>query len=67
MPETVLGPTETEELVRQHALRVLARLVRRYGGFDACEDAMQEALVAATVQWRCTACWSTCHPDPSSV
>jgi RNA polymerase sigma factor (sigma-70 family) len=26
-------------------------LVRRYGHFDACEDATQEALLAAAVQW----------------
>jgi RNA polymerase sigma factor (sigma-70 family) len=25
--------------------------VRRYGHFDACEDAVQEALLAATTQW----------------
>jgi RNA polymerase sigma factor (sigma-70 family) len=31
--------------------QVLGRLVRRYGDFDACEDAVQEALLAATVQW----------------
>jgi RNA polymerase sigma factor (sigma-70 family) len=26
-------------------------LVRRHGQFDACEDAVQEALLAATLQW----------------
>jgi RNA polymerase sigma factor (sigma-70 family) len=31
--------------------QVLGVLVRRYGQFDACEDAVQEALLAATVQW----------------
>nr|WP_225956844.1 DUF6596 domain-containing protein [Amycolatopsis lexingtonensis] len=30
---------------------VLGVLVRRYGRFDACEDAVQEALVAASAQW----------------
>ena len=25
--------------------------MRRYGQFDACEDAVQEALLAAAVQW----------------
>jgi predicted RNA polymerase sigma factor len=30
---------------------VLGALVRRYGHFDACEDAVQEALVAASRQW----------------
>jgi RNA polymerase sigma factor (sigma-70 family) len=38
-------------LVRRLAPEVLAMLVRRYGHFDACEDAVQEALVAASVQW----------------
>jgi RNA polymerase sigma factor (sigma-70 family) len=40
-----------EDLLREHAPQVLAVLVRRYGGFDSCEDAMQEALLAAAVQW----------------
>jgi DNA-directed RNA polymerase specialized sigma24 family protein len=30
---------------------VLGPLVRRYGGFDTCEDAVQEALLAAARQW----------------
>ncbi len=38
-------------LVRRLAPEVLAMLVRHYGHFDACEDAVQEALVAASVQW----------------
>ena len=38
-------------LVRRLAPEVLAMLVRRHGHFDACEDAVQEALVAASVQW----------------
>ena len=38
-------------LVRRLAPAVLAMLVRRYGHFDACEDAVQEALAAASVQW----------------
>jgi RNA polymerase sigma factor (sigma-70 family) len=38
-------------LIRRLVPEVLATLVRRYGHFDACEDAVQEALVAATVQW----------------
>ena len=38
-------------LVRRLAPEVLAMLVRRYGHFDACEDAVQEALVAASGQW----------------
>jgi RNA polymerase sigma factor (sigma-70 family) len=37
--------------VRHLVPEVLGALVRRYGHFDACEDAVQEALVAATEQW----------------
>ncbi len=43
--------TGVEGLLRELAPQVLGALVRRYGGFDACEDAVQEALVAAAVQW----------------
>jgi RNA polymerase sigma factor (sigma-70 family) len=44
--------TETlEGLLRGLAPQVLGVLVRRYGQFDACEDAVQEALLAAAVQW----------------
>jgi RNA polymerase sigma factor (sigma-70 family) len=40
-----------EDLLRELAPQVLGTLVRRHGQFDACEDAVQEALVAATLQW----------------
>ncbi|MGH8986013.1 MAG: RNA polymerase sigma factor [Acidimicrobiia bacterium] len=40
-----------EDLLRQSAPQVLSALVRRYGHFDMCEDAVQEALLAASVQW----------------
>ncbi len=40
-----------EELLREQAPRVLAVLVRRYGDFAGCEDAVQEALLAAAEQW----------------
>ena len=43
--------TDVEALVRDLTPQVLGALVRRYGGFDMCEDAVQEALLAATVQW----------------
>ncbi|WIV52739.1 RNA polymerase sigma factor [Amycolatopsis nalaikhensis] len=39
------------ELLRPLVPRVLGALVRRYGQFDACEDAVQEALLAASEQW----------------
>jgi RNA polymerase sigma factor (sigma-70 family) len=41
----------TESLLRELAPQVLGALVRRYGHFDMCEDAVQEALLAAAVQW----------------
>ncbi len=40
-----------DDLLRQLAPQVLGALVRRFGHFDLCEDAVQEALLAATVQW----------------
>jgi RNA polymerase sigma factor (sigma-70 family) len=39
------------ELLRELTPGVLAALVRRFGQFDACEDAMQDALVAAVQAW----------------
>jgi RNA polymerase sigma factor (sigma-70 family) len=41
----------SEDLLRELTPQVLGALVRRYGQFDACEDAVQEALLAASVQW----------------
>ena len=38
-------------LLRELAPPVLGIMVRRYRDFDAAEDAVQEALVAAAVQW----------------
>jgi RNA polymerase sigma factor (sigma-70 family) len=43
--------TETEDLLRRLAPQVLGAVVRRYGNFDLAEDATQEALLAASVQW----------------
>ena len=39
-----------EALLRQLAPQVLGAVVRRHGNFDTAEDAVQEALLAATVQ-----------------
>jgi RNA polymerase sigma factor (sigma-70 family) len=39
------------DLLREHAPQVLGALMRRYGQFDACEDAVQEALLAAALRW----------------
>lgn len=40
-----------EDLLRQLAPQALAAVIRRYGDFHAAEDAVQEALLAAAVQW----------------
>jgi RNA polymerase sigma factor (sigma-70 family) len=45
------GSTDIEDILRDLAPQVLGALVRHYGGFDTCEDAVQEALVAAATQW----------------
>ena len=42
---------DVEDLLRELAPQVLAALVRRYGQFHLCEDASQEALLAAALQW----------------
>ncbi|MEV4181112.1 sigma factor, partial [Streptosporangium canum] len=39
------------DLLRELAPQVLGVLLRRYGGFEECEDAVQEALLAASTQW----------------
>ncbi|GGX27267.1 RNA polymerase sigma factor [Streptomyces noursei] len=40
-----------EDLLRALTPQVLGALVRRHGQFEGCEDAVQEAVLAATVQW----------------
>ena len=45
------GQRRIEDLLREFAPQVLGALVRRYGQFDACENAVQEALLAAAMQW----------------
>jgi RNA polymerase sigma factor (sigma-70 family) len=40
-----------EDLLREHTPQVLETLARRYGQFEGCEDAVQEAVLAAAVQW----------------
>jgi predicted RNA polymerase sigma factor len=48
----VSGPgTAVEPLLRELAPQVLGVLVRRHGRFDICEDAVQEALLAAATRW----------------
>jgi RNA polymerase sigma factor (sigma-70 family) len=41
----------TEHLLREFAPQVLGVVIRRFRDFAASEDAVQEALVAAAVQW----------------
>jgi RNA polymerase sigma factor (sigma-70 family) len=43
--------SRVEDLLRELAPQVLGALARRHGQFDACEDAVQEALLAAALQW----------------
>ncbi|BCY10297.1 RNA polymerase sigma factor [Actinoplanes sp. L3-i22] len=40
-----------EDLLRALMPQVLGALVRRFGQFEGCEDAVQEAGLAASVQW----------------
>ncbi|MET8991245.1 RNA polymerase sigma factor [Nonomuraea wenchangensis] len=44
-------PGEVEHLLRTEAPQVLGALVRRFGHFDVAEDAVQEALLAASRTW----------------
>ena len=43
--------TSLEDLLRDAAPQVLAALLRRFRDFDAAEDAVQDALIAAATQW----------------
>jgi len=43
--------THGEHLLRELAPQVLAVVVRRFSDFAAAEDAVQEALIAASLQW----------------
>ncbi len=56
--ERVAGPaprartaTDIEQILRELAPGVLAALLRGSGDFETSEDAVQEALLAAAVQW----------------
>src|SRR5690606_37993495 len=46
---TDAGP---EPLLRELVPRVLAAVLRRFGDFASAEDAVQDALLAAVVDWR---------------
>ncbi|MFE9424862.1 RNA polymerase sigma factor [Kitasatospora sp. NPDC006697] len=45
-----ITPT-VEDLLRELSPQVLGTLVRRHGQFESCEDAVQEAVLAAALQW----------------
>ncbi len=45
-------PDAIEDLLRAEAPQVLGALVRRFGHFDIAEEATQDALLAASQQWR---------------
>src|ERR671922_351326 len=47
----VSRPPGIEDLLRDAAPRVLAAVLRRFGDFADAEDAVQEAMIAATQQW----------------
>jgi RNA polymerase sigma factor (sigma-70 family) len=47
----VVRDAEIEGLLRELAPQVLGALIRRFGTFDTAEDAVQEALLAAALQW----------------
>jgi len=42
---------DIEDLLRQLAPQVLGALLRRYQALDLCEDAVQEALLTAAMDW----------------
>jgi len=48
----VTTPDALEDLLRELAPQVLGVVIRRYGDFVLAEDAVQEALIAATTHWR---------------
>ena len=43
--------SDGENLLRELAPQVLGAVVRRFGDFSAAEDAVQESLLAAALQW----------------
>lgn len=50
MSPNSLDPS-TEHLLRELAPQVLGAVMRRHRNLSACEDAVQEALIAAATQW----------------
>jgi RNA polymerase sigma factor (sigma-70 family) len=48
---TASQSSDVGRLLRDLTPQVLAAVAKRYGDFDAAEDAVQESLIAATQQW----------------
>ncbi len=46
-----MTPSCCEDVWRSETPHVLAALLRRSGDLEACEDAVQEALLAGAGQW----------------
>lgn len=46
-----MTPLTLEDVWRREATHVLGALVRKYGDFDGCEDACQEAIATAAEEW----------------
>ncbi len=46
-----MASTTVEDVLRKCAPHVLAVMVRRHRDFQRCEDAVQEALLAASITW----------------
>jgi RNA polymerase sigma factor (sigma-70 family) len=46
-----LTPSDSEQLLRDLAPQVLGAVIRRFRDFADAEDAVQEALLAAAIQW----------------
>lgn len=51
-PAARTGERRIEDVLRAEAPHVLGALVRRFGRFEPAEDAVQEALLAASRTWR---------------
>ena len=51
MPNVTTIQTAVDELYRTQSRRVLATLIRLLGGFDAAEEALHDAFVAALERW----------------
>ncbi len=49
--DPAVSQVRLEDVWRREAPHVLGALIRRYGDVERCEDAAQEALLAASVQW----------------